>query len=79
MGRRDGGGDALDVARVALRAALPAAAETLVELLKSEDPNLRLRAAAAILNRCGLTEAKSVGVSWAEQRVGGENPLARLL
>jgi len=62
----------LETARRTLRAAIPDAAAVLVALLKHQDPRTRLRAAEAILNRAGVTEATAVHATTAEHRVGGE-------
>ena len=72
--KRNGTADAppLDEARAILRAAIPRAAEVLTEALEAEDPVLRLRAAAAILNRAGLTEAGRPKPFVAARDVGGE-------
>ena len=57
--------------RAILREAVPLAAEVLVACLDAPDPALRMRAAVAILNRAGLTEAGRLEVSEAAVEVGG--------
>jgi len=54
------------LAREALREAIPQAARALVESLASVDPRIKLRAAEAILNRAGITEAARNDLSAAE-------------
>ena len=54
--------------------AIPEAAAALVGLLKDADPRVRLRAAEAILNRAGITEAAACLVGRAERTVGGQAP-----
>lgn len=73
MARGKTKGPAIDQAREILRAAIPAAARALVACLDAEDQALRLRAAAAILNRAGLTEADRLSSTYAHTWIGGED------
>ena len=69
-------------ARDELQEAVPKAAETLTDLLDADDERGQIRAAEAILDRAGLTKAKSTGVRSAQADVGGEtreDPLDGLL
>lgn len=66
--------DALADAQAKLRAAIPRAADALVECLGSIDSRVRLRAAEAILNRAGLAPAQSPSVAAAQIHVGGLVP-----
>lgn len=52
--------------------AVPKAAEILVQMLTAKDEKLRLKAAAAILNRAGITEADRIYHGYANQVIGGE-------
>lgn len=61
----------MEQARECVRAAIPRAAAVLTKLLHSEDDRIRLRAAEAILNRSGITEAGAAAVNNAEEYVGG--------
>jgi HEAT repeat protein len=65
--------DSLDAARTELQDAVPAAAETMRELLDAEDERVRLRAAEAILDRAGITKAKASSTTVAKRDVGGED------
>lgn len=58
-------------ARDELQEAIPEAAETLVELLDAEDERVQIRAAESILDRGGLTKAKSYGTKEAQVQIGG--------
>jgi len=58
-------------ARDALQGAVPKAAETLSDLLDAEDERVQIRAAEAILDRAGLTKAKSYGTKEAQVQIGG--------
>lgn len=84
MATADSSTDAVPVeeARDELQAAVPKAAETLVDLLEAEDERVQIRAAETILDRAGLTKAKAVSTRSAQQDVGGatkEDPLDDLL
>ena len=63
---------ALDEARGILRAAIPEAARALVACLNAENETTRLKAASAILNRAGLTEADRINSTYAHTWIGGE-------
>ena len=65
--------DSLDAARTELQDAVPAAAETMRELLDAEDERVQLRAAEAILDRAGITKAKASSTTVAKRDVGGED------
>ncbi|MFC7230505.1 hypothetical protein ACFQMM_02360 [Saliphagus sp. GCM10025308] len=67
----------IDDARDELQAAVPEAAQTLRELLDAEDERVQIRAAEAILDRAGVTKAKQVTTTAAEQNVGGVDPKTR--
>lgn len=72
----------IEDARDELQAAIPKAAETLVDLLEAEDERIQIRAAETILDRAGLTKAKAVSTRSAQKDVGGatkEDPLNDLL
>jgi len=58
-------------ARDELQAAIPKAAETLNDLLDAEDERVQIRAAEAILDRAGLTKAKTWSTKTAQVQVGG--------
>lgn len=64
---------ALERAREILRDAIPNAALALVACLEAKDLGLRLKAAAAILNRAGLSEAKAINTLYAHRSIGGED------
>lgn len=57
-----------------LKAAIPQAADVLVKMLAAQDERLRIRAAEAILNRVGLTEADRVSSGYARRVIGGDSP-----
>ena len=72
----------VETARDELQDAVPKAAETLTDLLNADDERVQIRAAEAILDRAGLTKAKSAGVRSAQKDVGGatkDDPLDDLL
>lgn len=58
-------------ARDALQESVPKAAETLGDLLDADDERVRIRAAEAILDRAGLTKAKSYSTKEAQVHIGG--------
>lgn len=58
-------------ARDELQESVPKAARTLRGLLDAEDERIQIRAAEAILDRAGLTKAKSYGTTQAQVEIGG--------
>ena len=68
----------VDTARESLQHAVPKAAETLTDLLDSDDDRIRIRAAEAILDRAGVVKAKRVTSTTASKKVGGESSLDSL-
>lgn len=58
-------------ARDELQDSVPKAARTLRDLLDAEDERVQIRAAEAILDRAGLTKAKSYGTKQAQVEIGG--------
>ena len=72
MSETKGQPTAMDAAQQILKDAIPKAAEVLASMLTAEDEKLRIRAAEAILNRAGITEADRRYHGYASQAVGGE-------
>lgn len=58
-------------ARDELQDAVPKAAAALTDLLDAEDERVQIRAAEAILDRAGLTEADSYSTKQAQVQIGG--------
>jgi hypothetical protein len=73
MATADSATDATPVedARDELQDSVPKAARTLRDLLDAEDERVQIRAAEAILDRAGLTKAKSYGTKQAQVQIGG--------
>ncbi|WP_458190861.1 hypothetical protein [Haladaptatus sp. NG-WS-4] len=63
---------AVELARGELQQAVPEAAEVMRDLLDAEDERIQLKAAQAVLDRAGITEAKATTTRSAEISVGGE-------
>jgi predicted carbohydrate-binding protein with CBM5 and CBM33 domain len=61
----------IEDARDELQDAIPKAAETLSDLLDAEDERVQIRAAEAILDRAGLTKAKTWSTKTAQVQGGG--------
>lgn len=68
----------LDTARSELCDAIPVAAATMRELLDAEDDRVRLRAAEAILDRAGITKAKSMSSPKVQREVGDDPDLGSI-
>jgi len=62
---------AIEQGRDELQDAIPEAAATLTDLLDAEDERVQIRAAEAILDRAGLTKAKTWSTTKAQVQVGG--------
>lgn len=62
---------AVEQGRDELQDAIPEAAATLTDLLEAEDERVQIRAAEAILDRAGLTKAKTWSTKKAQVQVGG--------
>jgi vacuolar-type H+-ATPase subunit H len=62
-----------------LRQAVPEAAATVRDLLDADDERVQLRAAQAILDRAGVTEADRRSVKPAQRDVGGKEEQDELL
>ena len=73
MSTADSTSDATPVedARDELQESVPKAARTLRDLLDAEDERIQIRAAEAILDRAGLTKAKSYSTKEAQVHIGG--------
>jgi hypothetical protein len=61
----------VEAARDELQAAVPEAAKTLTTLLDADDERVQIRAAEAILDRAGLTEAATQSPKEAQVQIGG--------
>jgi vacuolar-type H+-ATPase subunit H len=66
-----GDSSATEEARDELQEAVPKAAATLTDLLDAEDETVQIRAAEAILDRAGLSKAKSISSRTAQKEIGG--------